>query len=69
MDIYEACIATLLCYLEKQGYLEIKHIIKDKCTLKCDGGPNHLTALAKKVPVVAAAVEKLGMTLCVSFRV
>ena len=62
MDIDGSCISTLLCYLEQRGYLEIKHITLDKCTLKCSGGQTHLDALANKVPIVkvaaAAAVKK-----------
>ena len=59
MDIFGKCIATLVCYLEQQGVLEIKHIINDRCTLKCSGGPSHLRALTKKVPSVAAAMKEL----------
>ena len=58
MDILGVCISTLLCYLEQEGYLEIKHVTMDKCTLKCSGGQNHLMALAEKVPIVKAAVKE-----------
>lgn len=68
MDIYGNCISTLLCYLEQQGYLEIKHVTKDKCTLKCSGGQTHLDALANKVSIVkiAAADKKNGMFILAS---
>jgi excinuclease UvrABC nuclease subunit len=59
MDIYGQCIATLVCYLEQRGDLEIEHITNDICKLKCSGGPSHLRALAKKVPSVAAAKKQL----------
>lgn len=59
MDISAVCISTLLCYLEQQGYLEIKYIINDRCTLECSDGPSQLKALAKKVPSVAAAIKAL----------
>ena len=59
MDIFGTCIATLICYLEQRGDLEIKHIINDRCTLKCSGGPSHLRALAREVPTVEAAKKQL----------
>lgn len=58
-DTKEECIQTLLCYLELQGWLEVKGIKKDLCTLKCYGGPRQLRALAQKVPAVAAATARL----------
>lgn len=58
-DTKEECIQTLLCYLELQGWLEMKGIKKDLCTLKCYGGPQQLRALAQKVPAVAAATAKI----------
>lgn len=59
LDVKEECIQTLLCYLELQGWLEMKGITKDSCTLKCYGGPRQLRALSQKVPAVAAASARL----------
>ena len=58
-DVKEECISTLLCYLELQGWLEMKGVKKDMCTLKCYGGPRQLRALAQKVPAVAAATARI----------
>lgn len=57
MDIFGNCISTLLCYLEQEGYLEIKYVTTDKCTLKCSGGQSHLDALVDKDPIVKVAAE------------
>jgi hypothetical protein len=57
MDIFESCISTLIYYLEQEGYLEIKNVTEDKCTLKCSGGQSHLDALADKVPIVKTAAD------------
>lgn len=59
LDITEDCIASLLCYLEKGGWIKILNVMKDKCTLKCDGGVKQIKSLAKEVPVVKAAVSML----------
>ena len=58
LDVKEECLATLLCYLELRGWLEVMSPLKDTCTLKCYGGPRQLRALARKVPAVAAAVAR-----------
>ena len=70
LDVKEECLATLLCYLELRGWLEVMSPVKDTCSLKCYGGPRQLRALARKVPAVAAAVartkEQGGTTSCYS---
>ena len=58
LDVKEECLATLLCYLELRGWLEVMSPVKDACTLRCYGGPRQLRALARKVPAVAAAVAR-----------
>ena len=58
-DVKQEVILTLLCYLELQGWLEVKGIKRDTCTLKCYGGPQQLRALAQKVPAVAAATARI----------
>lgn len=60
MDIFGNCISTLLCYLEQKGYLEIKYVTTDKCTLKCSGGQKHLDALVDNDSIVKAAAEVIG---------
>ncbi|CAI8032574.1 ATP-dependent DNA helicase Q4 [Geodia barretti] len=62
LDVKEECIQTLLCYLELQGWLEMKGTVKDLCSLKCYGGPRQLRALAQKVPAVAAASARIRET-------
>ena len=59
LDLKEECVATLLCYLELQGWLEVRNPVRDTCTLKCYGGHRQLRALARKVPSVAAATARL----------
>ena len=59
LDAREECLATLLCYLELQGWIEVMNPILDTCSLKCYGGSRQLRALARKVPAVAAAVARL----------
>ena len=59
LDIKESCTATLVCYLELQGWLEITNSIYDICTLKWDGGSDQLKSLERVFPVVAAATAKL----------
>ena len=58
-DVKEECILTLMCYLELQGWVEMKGTKKDMCNLKCYGGPRQLRALAQKVPAVAAATARV----------
>ena len=59
LDAKEECLATLLCYLELEGWLVMRGVVKDTCCLKCYGGVGQLRALARKVPAVAAAVARL----------
>ena len=62
LDLKEDCTATLLCYLELKGWLEITNAVCDICTIKWSGGPGseQLKALENKgFPVVAAAAAKL----------
>ena len=59
LDANEECLETLLCYLELEGWLEVKNHVNDSATLKCYGGPRQLRALARKVPAVAAAAARL----------
>lgn len=59
LDVREECLATLLCYVELQGWLEVSTPVYDTCTLKCYGGARQLRALARKVPAVAAAAARL----------
>ena len=55
----EECLATLLCYMELQGLLEMMEPVRDTCSLRCLGGARQLRALAGKVPAVAAATATL----------
>ena len=59
LDVKEECLSTLLCYMELQGWLELRSSVYDTCTLKCYGGARQLRALARKVPAVAAATARL----------
>lgn len=59
LDAREECLATLLCYLELQGWVEVLSPVLDVCTLKCYGGSRQLRSLARKVPAVAAATARL----------
>ena len=57
MDIYGRSVATLLCYLELDGRLEIKNVINDTCTLYYHGGQSQLEVLKQNYPAVAKAAE------------
>ncbi len=59
LDVKEECIATLLCYLELEDWLEVMNPINDLCTVQCYNGARQLRALATKVPAIAAATAKL----------
>ncbi len=59
LDAKSESLATLLCYLELQGWIEVFSPVWDVCTLKCYGGSRQLRALAQKVPAVAAAAARL----------
>ena len=59
LDVKEECLATLLCYLELRGWIDMLSPGRDVCSLKCYGGARQLRALARKVPAVAAAVAWL----------
>jgi len=71
LDVREESISTLLCYLELQGWLQVRNHTHDMCNLKCYGGPRQLRALARKVPAVAAAAARLrakGKWVCLVQR-
>ncbi len=59
LDVKEESLETLLCYLELQGWLEMRNHGYDTCSVKCYGGAAQLRALARKVPAVAAATARL----------
>lgn len=58
LDIRQDCTATLLCYLELEGWLEITNAVCDTCTIKWGDKPEpeRLNILKKEFPVVDAAV-------------
>ena len=58
LDINENCTATLLCYLELEGWLEITNAVCDTCTIKWGDDVERLKVLEEKFRVVAAAAAK-----------
>lgn len=65
MDIKGDSIATLLCYLEKKGYLEITNILTDRdiCRLHYYGGERQLEDLKQNYTAVekGAILKKEGI--------
>ncbi len=59
LDVKEECIATLLCYLELEDWLEVMNPVHDVCKLTCYNGARQLKVLATKVPAIAAATATL----------
>ena len=71
LDLKEETLATMLCYLEFQGWIEVLNPINDTCCLKCYGGPGQLKALAKRVPAVnvGVSIERKKGKECICKRV
>lgn len=57
LDLKEETLATMLCYLESHGWIEVLNPINDTCCLKCYGGSGQLKALTKRVPAVNVGVN------------
>lgn len=54
-DMNEENIATILCYFEELGWIEVSQKINDCCKIVCYGGEKQLRKLSEKVPIIAAA--------------
>jgi ATP-dependent DNA helicase Q4 len=61
-DVKEETLMTYLCYLEFEHWLEFSKTANDTCVLKFYGGRCQVDQLARKMDVVAAAIECNAVT-------